>query len=254
MTILVLPTAWDSALVGQSNLPLAAFMIFTAVDLARHRWSLAALWLVLGLAFKPVILAMLVFTAVLYRATRWRLAVGLLVLFVSPFFTQYAYYVLAQYKLFIEKCIIAGSPVTPFKDIFGIVRALGGDPTISVQTIVRIVGAVCFAGVCWLGLKRWGHERGTLLFLSFMMCFTLLFNPRTEGNSYILAGAPMALFASRAFLSGDHVAGWGIVLAIVLMSAAYEISRGPNQWLSPTMCIMFLVYLIRALLAKDLPA
>lgn len=255
MTLLVIPTAMDSARNGQMNNPMVAMMSLAAVDLAERRWSLAAFWLLMGFALKPLVAVMLGFAALLYRPLRWRLFLGMLLLFALPFLTQNTDYVLTQYELFFAKMQFVGEPQNALttdshSEIFSIARSIGYFIPPPIQHAIRVLAAGVILGLSWLGLRRWGHERGTLLFFSFTACFVLLFNPRTENCSYVLAGVPMALFASWAFLyEGRRVTGALIAAASVIMAATYEITRGYNDWISPSVCLGFLLYLIWLLLA-----
>jgi len=257
MTLLVIPAALDSARNGQMNIPLAALMTLAAVDISGRRWSPAALWLCTGMALKPLIVILLAFSALLYKEMRPRLAIGLLVLFVFPFLTQHHDYVLAQYKLFFIKSQSSGNPgsLARFSDVFGILGTLGIDTTFSVQMGVRIAAGVGALALCLLGLRRWGHLHGTLLFFGITASYTLLFNPRTENNTYIVAAVPMALYAAWALLRDRwRPAGWTLVAAILVMSASYEITRGNNHWVCPAMCLFFMVYLIGLLITNKRPA
>lgn len=257
MTLLVLPTALDSARNGQMNIPIAALMTFASIDLVNRRWSPATLWLVLGLALKPLILVLLAFSGILYRPMRWRLAAGLLIAFALPFLTQAPDFVLKQYELFFTKSQSSGNPGTlaQFSDLFGILSSLGIYAPFAVQTAVRILATVAIFWLCRLGLNRWGHVRGTILLFGITSCHTLLFNPRTENNTYVMAGVPIALFASWAILRDNwRLAGGMLILLIVAISGTYEITRGNNHWLCPAMTLVFLAYLIFLLIIDKKPA
>ena len=253
ITLLVIPTALGSARNGQMNLPLAAMMAFACVDLGECRWSLAAFWLALGLALKPLIFVMLVFAAILYRPMRWRLALGILAVFAMPFLTQQASYVWTQYRLFLLKMQMAGNPgeMSHFSDIFGMARPLGITAPFAVQAVVRMIAAALTLAFCWLGLKRRGNEHGSLMFFTFNACYLLLFNPRTENMTYVVAGLPMAVFAARALLWDQRRAiAWLLIVLILVMSASYEITRGNNNWVCPGVCLVFLMYVIFLLLVN----
>jgi hypothetical protein len=132
-----------------------------------------------------------------------------------------------------------------FSDIFGMARALGIIAPFYVQAVVRVIAAALTLAFCWLGLKRRGNEHGSIMFLAFNACYLLLFNPRTENCSYVVAGLPMAVFAARALL-WDHrrAIAWLLIALILAMSASYEITRGSNLWLCPGVCLVFLMYVI----------
>jgi len=256
LTLLVIPTALESARNGQMNIPMAALMTLAAVDLAERRWWPAAVWLVLALSLKPLILVMLILSALLFRPMRWRLAAGILFVFSFPFLTQHPDYVLAQYRLFFLKSQASGNPggLATFSDLFGILGTLGIHLGFTIQATIRVAAGIAALALCWIGLRRWDHARGTLLFFALTACFTLLFNPRTENNTYVVAGVPMALFASRAFLCDSRPVTGGLLAAgIVSITANYQIA-GTNHWLCPAVCLLFFFYLVYFLLAERCPA
>ncbi len=253
MTLLVIPTALGSARNGQMNLPLAAMMALTCVDLGERRWSLAAFWLALGLALKPLIFVMLAFAAILYRPMRWRLALGILAVFAMPFLTQHASYVWTEYRLFFVKMRVAGDPgeAGVFSDIFGMAWDLGITVPFAVQTVVRMIAAALTLAACWLALKRRGNEQGSLIFLAFNAFYLMLFNPRTENCTYVVAGLPMAVFAARALLwYHQRAIAWLLIALMPVMGASYEITRGSNHWICPGVCLVFLMYVIYLLSEK----
>lgn len=255
MSLLVIPTALECARNGQVNLPLAALMTFAGIDLAERRWWTATLWLVLALALKPVVMVMLALTAFLFAPMRWRLAAGLAILFAAPFLTQQPSYVWNQYKLYTVKIRVAGTPdeLDYFSDLFGILGAMGINVPTAVRTVLRLAAAALTLVLCRFALKHRGHARGAVFFYTFNVCYLMLFNPRTENNTYVIAGVPMALFASRAILC-DGWKGIGLILAALapIMSASYEITRGVNHWVCPSICLVFFLYSIWLCLA-DMP-
>ena len=257
MSLFTIPMAMSSARNGQMNLALAALMAHAAIDLVKRNWSTAAFWLTLGVALKPLMISMFLLSAVLYRPLHWRLFLASVLLLLIPFLTQEPAYVSRQYLLFVQKMHIAGNPgeVEPYSDIYGIIRSLGVRVPFTLQTVMRASAALLTLAVSWLGLRRWGHEWGTLLLLSFSACYILLFNPRTENNTYVLLAIPMALFATRAFLVERWFLVGSILTALTIcMSASYEITRGHNFWLSPASCLVFLAYVISLLIINRKPA
>jgi hypothetical protein len=82
----------------------------------------------------------------------------------------------------------------------------------------------------------------------------MLFNPRTENTSYVLLGPSLAVFAAWAFLVDRRSAiGWMLLGIIVGVTGSYEITRGPNYWLSPSLCLIFAGYLTYLVLAGRQP-
>jgi len=73
----------------------------------------------------------------------------------------------------------------------------------------------------------------------------LLFNPRTENGTYVVAGLPMAVLAARAlFWYHQRAVAWLLIALMPVMGASYEITRGSNHWLCPGVCLVFLIYVI----------
>jgi hypothetical protein len=82
----------------------------------------------------------------------------------------------------------------------------------------------------------------------------MLFNPRTENNSYVILSPSVAVFAAWAFFVDRwKLVGWVLVAIVAGISGSYEITRGPNYWLSPSLCLIFLAYVTYLLLARRQP-
>ena len=251
ITLLSIPPALSSARNGQMNLPLAALMILTVAALAERKWGQATVWLILGLAAKPLMIVLALLVAALYRPMLGRLLIGLLVLAVLPFFTVSWDYALSQYSMFVQKLWVAAAPsgVRLYADLFGMMQACGIHVALSVQSIVRAGAAVLTLALGWLGLKRWGQIRGAVLLFTLTAVYLMLFNPRTENNTYVFLGPALAVFSAWEFLVDRRmVMGVVLVLMVLLISASYEIASririGPTVWLSPMTCVLFLGYVL----------
>ncbi len=252
MTVLSIPPAMDGARNGQMNLPLAALMIHAVVDLADRRWWWATLWLSLGLALKPLMIVLLLLAAAIYRPMIWRLAIGVAVVLLLPFVAQHPAYVVEQYQGYVQKMGMSTRPgnIARFSDLFGLVQSLGVDVPYPVQAAIRALAAVLTLGLCRLGVRSWGDARGAVLPLALASCYLMLFNPRTESNSYALLGPSLAVFAVWAFLVDRRgVTGWLLVAISIGITGSYEITRGPNYWISPSLCLIFAGYLTYLVLA-----
>ena len=257
MTLLSIPPALDSARNGQMSLPLAALMIHAVVDLAERRWWWSTIWLSLGLALKPLMIVPILLAAALYRPMTWRLAIGFAAVLLLPFGAQHPSYVVEQYQLSVQKMSVSSRPgnVARYSDLFGIVQSLGIDTPYAVQTTIRALAAVLTLGLCLLGVRPRRDVRGAVLLLAMASCYLMLFNPRTENNSYVLLGSSLAVFAAWAFLVDRRRAvGYALAAIVVGISASYEITRGSNYWLSPSLCLIFAGYLTYLVLAGRRPA
>jgi hypothetical protein len=59
----------------------------------------------------------------------------------------------------------------------------------------------------------------------------------------------MAVLAARAlFWYHQRAVAWLLIALMPVMGASYEITHGPNHWICPGVCLVFLMYVIFLLL------
>jgi len=278
LTLLTAPVAAGSANCGQMNLMMAATMVLGAVEVARHRWWWATLWLALGVALKPQVLVLLLLLAALYRPMRWRAALGLAAVLLLPFLTQRPQFAYHQYLLCLAKLRIASNPVehaaTNYNDLFGLLSTFGLTVSSPVQTLLRLLAAGGTLGLCYLVRRRWDRVHAAAAILALAASYIMLFNPRTEGGTYVVAAAALSAFAAWAFLVDRAVvAAWVLTALSAGWVAAYNVSHGlwlasrwartqvlgdpppvkpfeSRYWLSPLLAIIFLAYLVYLVLSN----
>jgi len=254
VSYLTIPVAAGSARNGQMNLPLAALMVHAAVDLAQGRWWWATLFLCLGMALKPLMAVIILLSAAVYPRMIGRLALGLAIVGAFPFLWQDPAYVWKQYGLFLEKMQVASQPLAfgkRFNDLFGLLFTAGLDVSQPAQFAIRSAAAAATLLLSWLAVSRWGPRRGPILLVALSACYLLLFNPRTEGCTYVLIAPMIGIWTARAFLF-DHrpLLGWAGVALIVGLAGSYQIA-GRNQWLEPILCLIFLGYVIYLIFSRQ---
>jgi hypothetical protein len=189
--------------------------------------------------------------AAIYRPMIWRVLIGVAAVLLLPFVAQHPVYVLQQYQLCVQKLSVSSRPghIARFNDLFGLLQSLGINPPYPVEAVIRALAAGLTLGLAWLGVRAWGDVRGAVLVLALASCYLMLFNPRTELNSYAILGPSVAVFAAWALLVDRWKAiGWMLVAIVIGISASYEIA-GRNYWLSPSLCLIFAGYLTYLVLA-----
>ncbi len=265
MTLVAIPPLLSSARNGQMNLPLAACMVFSAVNLAEKRWWRSAFFLALGVALKPHMIVAMLLTAGVSRSMAWRCGIGLAAVLLLPFLLGSPAYNARQYSLFYETAVKSSQPEqfanldpganNAFVDVFGMTTGLGLHVPDPVRTVIRLAAAVAALVATWYGFVRWGHQRGAVLLLVMASSYLLLFNPRTENNTYALLAPSLAVFAAWTMLvERKHLqAGFIIVVSIGLM-LSYEITRGSTIRLSPMLCLLFVIYVLYRLVSGKPPA
>jgi alpha-1,2-mannosyltransferase len=256
VTIATIPTAVESAQVGQANLLFAALMLHAAADVARRRWRAAAISLSLLVAVKPFGLVMVLLVAALYRPMRWRLAGGLAVVGTVPFLFGPISYVLGQHYLAFAKLAMSSQPGPGrWADLTGLLWAAGGHPSEALMWSVRLgaaVGALALAR--WTGRRR-GEPRMSLMVLAVAVTYLMLCNPRTQENSYVILGPVVALFTAWALLVERRRWTAGLLIAACV---GLEFHRGfsehANYWLQPLAALVFAGYLVYLALGDQLTA
>jgi hypothetical protein len=251
VTALSLPLAFSCFRNGQSTVLIAALMMIAVADIAEERWGRAAAWLSLGFALKPLVLVLTLLSGALYRPLRWRLLAGTAVVLAFPFLFQSPAYVAGQYR----SCL-AGMQATArlgiesyWAHFFGMLKVGGLSVSPSVQTGVRILAAGGTLGLCLLARRRCtAAETGVWLY-ALAACYLMLFNPRTENNSYAMLGPAIAAFCGKALLVERRPkVAFALALSVAAILGSHQITRWitppPRSiWLAPLACAGFLAFL-----------
>lgn len=241
---------------GQANVLFVAIAVHAVVCLARSQWWTASLLLLADIIVKPIGLVMLFWSVLVYPAIIWRVALGIVASLAIPFLFSGESYVLSQYRQSVEH-LSAVSTTTEhrFADINGLLRTLGIGLAGAASQITRAVAGLVATVVWLIGSKRVeGPERAWFL-LGLTTAYLMLFNPMTEGNSYIIVAPSIALYA-MSFLSVQTLrpAGWGLVFMSFSIYPLPEIVRVVDNnfglWWRPAMMLIFLAILIATVFAR----
>ena len=234
-TVLVLPSTFASARNGQINMPLAALFLLTALALGREKWWTAAVFLALTLVFKPIALAPLLLCGAIYPKLRIPLVFALAAAAIAPLAHPNPAYAFGEYGAFLHNLQQAGKPTgNSWCDFAGMLRVFGWDLPAAIQLAVRALAGILTLGLCWRAAKGADALRAafTVLFLSTI--YLMLFNPRTETNSYVILGAFVAVWAAVEGIIFRRLgpAAWLTALAALLGSENYglPIFQFTNLW------------------------
>ena len=252
ISLVAVPLAWSSARNGQSTLAIAGLTMLAAHDLASSHWNRATFWLLAGLALKPLIAAPLLLAAVLYPGMAVRLVVGLAAFLVAPFLTQSAAYVWSQYQLVPRMLSIAtvqGQGIY-WAEPFSVLMILGVDVPHEVRTVVRLIAAVLTLALCWRAARNFSPQRTAILLYTLSAAYIMLFNPRTENNTYSFIGPAVGLQFAHAWLVLRDRRRVALLAAMAVgIVGSFELgrlvtSREQAVWLAPTLCATFVLYVI----------
>jgi hypothetical protein len=253
LTLASLPPALACARNGQSTLIMAGLMMLACVDLAQQRRGWAVLWATLAVAFKPLAVVLLLLAPFIDRRLAWRAVLGIAVVLCLPFVTQQPAYVLDQYT----KCgqmFRASSHcgmIELWAQPFSVLASLGVNVSESTQTAIRLIAAGGAIGLCVVARVRTGSSRAPEYLLAISVLYILLFNPRTENNTYAMLGPVIGLSLVAALASKRARAAEGVLLSclVALLAVGDAVVRifspeGEHIWMTPSVAIVFSAYLV----------
>ena len=255
-TILVLPATFASARNGQVNLPLAGLFLFIALALARERWWAAAGLLALTLVLKPIAAAPLLLCAALYPKLRLPVIASVVVMIAAPFLHPKPAYVAGEYLAFFKNLNQAGNPTRQtWCDFAGMLRAFSISIPPPVQLAVRGAAGLATLWLCWRAVRSLDRLRAAISVMLLSVVYLMLFNPRTETNSYVMLAAFVAVFGAvdGVSLARFPSAAWLTFFAIILGSENYgrSIFAPTNLWLKALATCVFAAFLIPAIIGRS---
>ncbi|GAB4247684.1 MAG: hypothetical protein OHK005_14000 [Candidatus Methylacidiphilales bacterium] len=258
MAVLVIPASLASARNGQTNLHLAGLFLHVGVDLVRGaRWR-AVLGLLVALALKPIAVVPMLLVGALMPTVRGKLAVGLGVFLILPFLRTDPGYAWNMMLACAEKMRTASQPdYHGFCDLEGMFRTWGVEAPRPVWTGLRVAAALGTLGLAWRSLRRMGRF-GWLAVMAWGVWYLMLFNPRTEANSYAMLGPCVAWSACWTWAAGRSrwETGSLIVFAFALGCDSYgnPIHPWTNLWLKALLTLSFGAWMARRWAFRQEPA
>lgn len=263
VSLLVIAVGAGSGINGQYNLPLTATLIFATCTIIEKKWWAAAIWLVVSILLKPIAIAPVLLALALYPPLWWRIPlVGLIVGFVPFLFSPTDLgYAAAEYKTFWDTVVRATLPLERrFAEFSTILYWFGYDLNNAQRQIVRAIAAVGTLALCWVALRRHGPFQGSLLVWALGVTYLMIFNPRTEGVTYVIVAPALTIFGALEFAGPGKPAwrrGVGLVFLIgaILMSVAHELMPRGGEYqrmaqgrkdllMRPMICVAFYVWLM----------
>ncbi len=251
-TLTILP-AIGSLANGQANLAVAALTLHVAADLSERHWWRATLALTLGLALKPLMAVLLLLVLVLYRPMTWRLIPPLILVLIAPFFIRDHSYVITQYRDCLTKMSMAGSPDRYFEDLRGLAHGLGWRLPHSPYLLLRALAALGTLALCLVARRRFAEPESSLLIAALASGYLMLFNPRTQSNSYVVVAPLAALYAAGWLFQGRRREAFAMLVVVLCWSGNTHQLTFAEYWLKPLATIGFCALLIRQLFV-DFPA
>ncbi len=114
------------------------------------------------------------------------------------------------------------------------------------ELVLQLAAALGALATCWLARRRWPEPWPSAILVTITAIYLMLFNPRTESNSYVILSPTVGLAAGLLSLNRARFVEFWIMVAISFClwsdGWAYHWS---HLWLKQLACIVFLLMIIR---------
>lgn len=257
VTIVAVLMSASAAKLGQMSLVATGMMMFAVVGLATKTWWRVSGWLVLSFALKPLSLVLMLLVAALYPRTIVPLVMFLALLVAFPFLLHDPHYVWQQYQGVAVMLQNAASLAysDPFADVFWMLRRFGISAPESLQWLLRVVFALLTLGLCWWLRDRQTTNTFPIYLYALSVCYLLLFNPRTENNTYAMLAPALGILCVWSFQSAKRIYGYGYLAVTALYILSNRIGKWlmevPAMWMKPLLCIALLTLMCIQLRLDD---
>lgn len=252
MSWVTLLLGWLMIRGGQATPAMAGLLLLVAESAyGRRTWETAG-WLVLGLTVKPLMFVPWLLLVAVRPEFRRPLVVGLVLFAIAPFAAQHPRYVAEQYVgcwgMLHDAHDLGLNMEWP--QLFSLIYGLSGWRLPKAgETLVRMLAAMATLAVYWRCHQRLPRWQATEYFVGLTVIYLLLFNPRTEFNTYGLIGPSLAFAHLRAFQRRDWATGTGCVLICIAVMCHYEVGKfiqrgGTQTILAPAGCLLFAMMML----------
>jgi hypothetical protein len=210
----------------------------------------------MGVALKPLAVVMLLLMGGVHAPLRWRLPLAVAAVLAAPFLMQAPTYVAAQYAGCWEMFHAANDfgYVPRWSQPFAALEVWGLAVPRVVQTMLRVLAAGLTLGLALYAHRKWQPPRAAIWTFTLAACYLMLFNPRTENNTYSCLGPAIGLaFALSWGRPGQYWLAASHVIVAIGVVAGWSLSRVvasgvPPIWLAPLAATIFAGICVREIL------
>lgn len=236
------------------NLLLSALLLHATVDLsAERKWRPAAVLLV-ATAFKPLAIVLILLACAVFPRLILPVSVFAIVFAAAPFLHPNPSYVLKQHRICLQVLLASSQyPAHEFCDIAGLFRTFGFHQPPSFWFPLRALAAIATLALAFFASRRHASPIREFLVLALATTYLMLFNPRTEANSYVLLSPSAAWLTALVTLialpklESSSPPGSPLILTIFLLALGVD-SYGPlhnwtNLWLKALLTCCYATWL-----------
>ena len=244
IVLLAVPASLASLNNGQTNLPLSASLVLSALALRDQKWSLAGLILSLSVVLKPIALAPWMLAFAVIPAIRSPLIVGIPILGLVGFLHYSPSYAWGEWTEFFHKLVASYTPRNlRVSDLFGAIGKTGVSVPPMLEKGVRAGACLAALAYVWQSSRRQGIAGASwALWVSTALVFTV-FNPRVETNSYVLI-SPLLAYAAVSYWREVNGGKWkGVILGTACIGLMCDgmglwIYKATDVWFKPLIVLL----------------
>ena len=188
------------------------------------------------------------------------MALGFVAVLCVPFVTQRPAFVLDQYMKCAQMFRASShcGMIELWAQPFSVLGLLGINVSESTQTAIRLIAAGGAIGLCLAARSRTRSTRAAEYLLAISVLYILLFNPRTENNTYAMLGPVigLSLVAALVLKQPSRAAVLFLSTLVTLMAVGDALVRlfvpeGEHIWMTPCLAVLFSAYLIHRLFFRE---
>lgn len=251
LTLLAVPASLASIHNGQTNLPLSAVLVLSALSLREERWWWAAAFLTVCMILKPIGLAPWLLAFAVFPRIRTPLLACLVIFLAIGFAHADFSYATARWRRCLGKIFDSYRPENlRVSDLFGILGKVGISVSIVLESVIRATASLSALAFVFWKYRRGGSLNASWgLWVATVLIFTV-FNPRAETNSYVLA-SPLLAFAAVNYWQEAESGRWkGWILAVACLGLMCDgmglwIYKATDVWFKPLVVLLVSPLLFR---------
>lgn len=241
--VLMIPATAGALRNGQFDAPVWPLMALGAAAVASSAWWRAAAVLSLALALKPTaIVAALLIGGVWPQVGVRLLPLAVLVLAV-PYANPRWAYVSQLYGDLLQQFLGAVANPGRKEDLANALIVVGAPISYRTMTFIRVFAAICMLTLGLTAARRVGRVEAAFVALMLIVVYLLLFNPRTEGTSYMALALVAAPISARLILREGRPVMGVINAAIAILPGVVGLTpftmRLLDLWLDPLLACVF---------------
>lgn len=238
---------FSAAKYGQFNIVIAECMLLGLWLMAKEQFWLATIVFCVGLALKPLMLPLMGIVFILVPQMRIKLLLGFIILLLFPFLTQHPHYVVRQYlevPMMLKAVVHDGNNQLDdhWSQFYILLKQFDVPVSHVIQNTLLLLGGLVALSLCAVVYFRKNKRAMALYFYLLAALFLMIFNPRNEGNSFVILAPAIGFYLTQAIDKKRYlqiVLTVLVFLGIMLSTPIIHLFNNPHRWFSPLMAIVF---------------